>query len=89
MQRTQHFIQNFVHPLRDIAIPETEYAKALRFEESRPGFVVSGPIDMLTAVQFNYQATLGTNKICEIRADAMLSSELEVLKTTVAQSRPE
>jgi hypothetical protein len=62
VQHPQHFVQNFVHPLRDIAIPETEYAIALRFEESRPSLVVSSPIDMLTAVQFNNQATLGTIK---------------------------
>jgi hypothetical protein len=83
-QRCVNIFKDSIDVLRHVVVPVTKNEIAHSFQDFcslRVGFC---PNRMLTAVQFDDQASVGTKEIDNESVDWKLSSEFPTAKTTVA-----
>jgi hypothetical protein len=76
---SQDLLQDAFRVYEHVAIGKTQYLQALRFQITVTFRIAEDSIVgiMLTAIQFNYQACFGTEKIHDVVADDFLPIELQ------------
>src|SRR5437899_4160908 len=85
------FLQHAVDILDDLAVPDSNNAKALIVQPARASFVAPHTrlIAMLRAIEFDEQMRGHAREISNVRTDRNLSPEMRTLQREFLQMAPE
>ena len=89
---TTHFDNLFQYCfglLQNFIIPKSQHPITLSIQKRRPPLVILNLLRMLSAVQFNNQTILHTDKIDDISAYCLLASEFYSVQPFAAQVMPQ
>ena len=71
-----------------IIIPEAQHAITIGFHLARSGFIFSGMLGMLTAIEFHHEMRLHAREIRDVAGDWILTAKLEILQLASTQMTP-
>jgi hypothetical protein len=75
LQGYQHALENVIHIGQHIIVPKAQNPKAPRFQEFATDFIIRSSPSMLSAIQFDNEIALKTDKIRDISSDQELTLE--------------
>jgi hypothetical protein len=88
MQRFENGLDDAIALRQHISIPESQDAKSVRPQECVPGSVMGRLVQVLAAVELNYETSFKTYEVADIDAKGMLPPELEAIELATTQMAP-
>jgi len=81
-------LQDRLHILHQLIIPEAQYSITLLHQKSSPSSVRLLLCSMLSTIQFYNQTVLWATEVGNVVTDGMLSSEFSTIQPSVTKLRP-
>ena len=89
MQRFMDRLDDLLGPSEHVAVPEPQHAKSCGAQEEIATLIVGCLRGVLSAIQFNDDASIGTRESADVETDLMLSAEFEAAQLTAPQAVPQ
>ena len=82
-------LQHAGYVSEDFAVPEANHLVAMLLDQPCAPSILPGAVQMLSAVELDYQARLRASEVRDEVADRELSAETEIRKSSGSKTRPE
>jgi hypothetical protein len=82
-------VKHFLHIREHLIVPESKHAVSVRIQKRSANFIFLRKLGVLSAIQFDNEASFDRAEVGEVRTNRMLTAELGVAHPAAAQMSPQ